>query len=177
MRERIEAEGHSKWSVEWGTSRCTTERVSDLLAKREEGLEGGVCLWMCASTRRVACSSRGRSCAGGVESGRGPGAHRGRQPRAPTPPRRKMNDRTAAATQSSCCCCAEERSMQTATGQTITTAGKKQPDEPCGPGGVGACRAVRGCWAAVQRGAAHQPFADDAGRVIDMLADNDKEQG
>ncbi|PWU90218.1 putative kinesin-like protein [Trypanosoma cruzi] len=82
MRERIEAEGHSKWSVEVGYIEVYNERVSDLLAKRKKGSKGGgVC--GCARAPDAWRVHRGAGAARGVESGRGPGAHRGRQPRAP----------------------------------------------------------------------------------------------
>ncbi|PWU83055.1 putative kinesin-like protein [Trypanosoma cruzi] len=171
MRERIEAEGHSKWSVEVGYIEVYNERVSDLLAKRKKGSKEE-CLWMCASTRRVACSSRAGA-ARGVESGRGPGLIGGRQPRAPhrrdedeRPQQPQPRDLHAAA--------ARGEVDADGTGQTITTAGKNSRMnlvDLAGSERVGSPRLLGS--SSARRGHINLSLTT-LGRVIDMLADMTK---
>ncbi|KAG5483358.1 hypothetical protein LSCM1_04905 [Leishmania martiniquensis] len=56
----VEAEGHSRWSVEVGYVEVYNERVSDLLGKRKKGAKGGEEVYVdVREHRRGACSWKG----------------------------------------------------------------------------------------------------------------------
>ncbi|RNE97605.1 kinesin-like protein, partial [Trypanosoma rangeli] len=122
MRERVEAEGHSKWAVEVGYIEVYNERVSDLLARRKKGAKEEEFVEVREHpTRGVFVEgqelrevSRLEDVVALIEAGNSV------RHTAAT----KMNDRSSRSHAILTLILREERSMQTATGQIITTAGK-----------------------------------------------------
>ncbi|EAN84692.1 putative kinesin-like protein [Trypanosoma cruzi] len=172
MRERIEAEGHSKWSVEVGYIEVYNERVSDLLAKRKKGSKEEVFVDVREHpTRGVFIEGQELrevssldEVLGLIEAG-----NRVRHTAAT-----KMNDRSSRSHAIFMLLLREERSMQTATGQTITTAGKNSRMNLVD---------LAGSERVAQSEVVGQQFSEarhinlsltTLGRVIDMLADMTK---
>ncbi|KAF8289903.1 kinesin, putative [Trypanosoma cruzi] len=164
--------GHSKWSVEVGYIEVYNERVSDLLAKRKKGSREEVFVDVREHpTRGVFIEGQELrevssldEVLGLIEAG-----NRVRHTAAT-----KMTTAAAAATQSSCCCCARRGRWQTATGQTITTAGKNSRMNLVD---------LAGSERVAQSEVVGQQFSEarhinlsltTLGRVIDMLADMTK---
>ncbi|KAH9597880.1 Kinesin motor domain [Trypanosoma melophagium] len=168
-RDRIESEGHSKWTVEVGYIEVYNERVSDLLAKRKKGSKEEVFVEVREHpTRGVFIEGqrlREVSCLDDVveliEAG-----NRVRHTAAT-----KMNDRSSRSHAIFMLMLREERSMVTATGQTITTAGKNSRMNLVD---------LAGSERVAQSEVVGQQFSEaryinlsltTLGRVIDMLAD------
>ncbi|ORC86264.1 kinesin-like protein, partial [Trypanosoma theileri] len=168
-REQIEAEGHSKWTVEVGYIEVYNERVSDLLAKRKKGSKEEVFVEVREHPTRGVFIEGQRfcevSCLGDVveliEAG-----NRVRHTAAT-----KMNDRSSRSHAIFMLMLREERSMVTATGQTITTAGKNSRMNLVD---------LAGSERVAQSEVVGQQFSEaryinlsltTLGRVIDMLAD------